>query len=505
MSNIAAVPVVNRKGQLSMQPTKVERYRQGKIPSGVTLDQDEDFDESDEDEEDMDSIDPHEPLNEVEVSTLRGVVAFPTHSTTISTQEDEDMWTLHGHKKKTLHFQSNSVTNDEDTPNPNPIMAVPIAELQKDRRFKRLMAIQASSERRFDLPSTPPLVDTTTSTHILRQKLDGASIDVDVAEITSKFIEHSEEEDQENTQEEEIHLKSLKIKEPQEIQHAIENEKVEEINKFENNNEKDKEIDEEEEEEDEEYDEDDDDEEEEDSMSSFPLVKPMFVPKHARQSIQVEDSTPIYTTELDPEAHSKRQQETKHLLEEEIKRSLLDPHLSQGFLIDDTDDVDDAEEYEKWKQRELARLIRDYEERGQREREREYLEQRRNRSLQEKMEETKQLRQTQKELQKQRPKMKFLQRYYHKGAFYLQDAPNLMERNYAEATLEDHFHKELLPEVLQKRHQGKSSQSKWTHLSKEDTSKKESGWYQDKIVARHMEKKRGGMGDIDQPTKHRRT
>jgi microfibrillar-associated protein 1 len=46
-----------------------------------------------------------------------------------------------------------------------------------------------------------------------------------------------------------------------------------------------------------------------------------------------------------------------------------------------------------------------------------------------------------------------------------------LKRDVIDPTLEDNFNKELLPEVMQVRDFGKAGRTKWTHLTKEDTSR----------------------------------
>lgn len=74
----------------------------------------------------------------------------------------------------------------------------------------------------------------------------------------------------------------------------------------------------------------------------------------------------------------------------------------------------------------------------------------------------------------------FMQKFYHKGAFY-QEEPgqaqqdqngDVYERDYNLPTMEDKQDKTMLPSALQKRMGtfGRKGNSKWTHLANEDTT-----------------------------------
>ena len=72
-------------------------------------------------------------------------------------------------------------------------------------------------------------------------------------------------------------------------------------------------------------------------------------------------------------------------------------------------------------------------------------------------------------------KVTFLQKYYHKGVFYMDDESIHMDddvrnRDYHERTERDRRDLANLPKAMQVRDFGKRSQSKWTYLRNEDTT-----------------------------------
>ena len=82
--------------------------------------------------------------------------------------------------------------------------------------------------------------------------------------------------------------------------------------------------------------------------------------------------------------------------------------------------------------------------------------------------------------------LKFMQKYYHKGAFYMDDGSlrkgkntpaadnDVRQRNYDEATGEDQFDFAALPKVMQVKNFGRAGRTKYTHLKDQDTSEKDS-------------------------------
>merc|ERR1711902_429228 len=76
-------------------------------------------------------------------------------------------------------------------------------------------------------------------------------------------------------------------------------------------------------------------------------------------------------------------------------------------------------------------------------------------------------------------KYKFLQKYYHRGAFYLDTEEDVLKRDTTGATLEDRFDKTVLPKVMQVKNFGRSSRTKYTHLVDQDTTQFDAAWSQE--------------------------
>ncbi|KAF8323145.1 hypothetical protein DL93DRAFT_2147213 [Clavulina sp. PMI_390] len=232
---------------------------------------------------------------------------------------------------------------------------------------------------------------------------------------------------------------------------------------------------EEEEDEDEEEEEEEEESSEEESESEeetrAPAFRPVFVPKRARVTVQEREAEAQNTEEAqakrDAEAE-KRKKESHDLVADSIKRELAEKEVQEAQPdLDDTDGLDPTAEFEEWRLRELGRIKRDKEASLQREEEREEIERRRalpeEQRMAEDLEHAKRTRDD-----KPKGQQKFLQKYYHKGAFHQDEA--ILKRDYTEAT-ESTVDVSMLPKVMQVKNFGKRSQTKYTHLLDQDTTR----------------------------------
>lgn len=83
---------------------------------------------------------------------------------------------------------------------------------------------------------------------------------------------------------------------------------------------------------------------------------------------------------------------------------------------------------------------------------------------------------------KDRGQFTFMQKYYHKGAFYQDDDNEVLNRDYTAPTVDEVRNKDLLPKVMQVKNFGLAGRTKYTHLVDQDTSKRDSPW--DKPLAK---------------------
>jgi microfibrillar-associated protein 1 len=244
-------------------------------------------------------------------------------------------------------------------------------------------------------------------------------------------------------------------------------------------------------------------EEGEEVFPSRPVIAPVFKRKDERETLsdqqKLEEQQEILDREKDRRLQERRV-ETKEILKEEIKRNLEEQKKAEEEKEEEEEEEDDPatmkEEYEKWKLRELARIKKEREEKEKTEQERLEIERRRNLTDMEIMKEDK---------DKLAPKVKaqwnFLQKYYHKGAFFRtfdekDQIADPQKWDFNKPTLEDKFDKSVLPKVMQVKNFGRSGRTKYTHLTDQDTTDWTNAWAQKDGSLDKYRSKMAGTGSV---------
>ncbi|KAF8741687.1 Microfibril-associated/Pre-mRNA processing, partial [Rhizoctonia solani] len=215
-------------------------------------------------------------------------------------------------------------------------------------------------------------------------------------------------------------------------------------------------------------------EEESEEEPPKPQFRPVFVPKRARETIKQIEAESEFSEEAikrREEEAAQRKKESHDMVAESIKRELAEKETADNVPdVDDTDGVDPAAEFEAWRTRELMRISREAE--AARVREEERIERERRAALPEEQRLKEDMERADKSrAEKPKGQQKFLQKYWHKGAFH-QDSEILKRHDFTEAT-ESTVDASLLPSVMQVKNFGKRGQTKYTHLLDQDTTAKQ--------------------------------
>ncbi|KAG0725637.1 Microfibrillar-associated protein 1 [Chionoecetes opilio] len=250
--------------------------------------------------------------------------------------------------------------------------------------------------------------------------------------------------------------------------------------------------------------------EETDSEEEGPRLKPVFVRKKDRVTIHQKEQQQIKFKQQEVEGRKRveeRRRDTLRMIEQDNRAGTGTGKGGPGGDSNDpldainTDDEADDAEYEGWKLRELRRLKRDKEERDAAEKDREEVDKLRTMGEEERRVE---LRNNPKVITNKatKGKYKFLQKYYHRGAFFLDAEEDVLKRDFSGATLEDHFDKTILPKVMQVKNFGRSGRTKYTHLVDQDTTSFDSPWAADsQMNHKFFNGNAGGMKQCyDRPT-----
>lgn len=215
------------------------------------------------------------------------------------------------------------------------------------------------------------------------------------------------------------------------------------------------------------------------------LLRPTFIRKEKRNEVIAVDTKT--EDEKWAEEEARRKEKADVLVQEQLEKNAAaraagkkywdDDEDVDGDIVDDTDGLDPDAEFAAWKLRELKRVKREREAIETAEKEREEVERRRNLSKEEREAEDKDFIDRQKEEQDGKGKMGFLQKYYHKGAFFQDDAKaeGLDRRDIMASRYQDDVkNREALPEYMQIRDMtrlGRKGRTKYKDLKSEDTGK----------------------------------
>jgi len=229
-------------------------------------------------------------------------------------------------------------------------------------------------------------------------------------------------------------------------------------------------------------------------------LKPVFVKAKDRLTIQEREREEMKARHAEREAAraaEDRRRQTLRMVEDEVRKSTMAERKEDGepMGMDEvkTDDENDEVEYEAWKLRELKRLKRDRDEREELLKEQQELERVRNMTEEERRADLK-LNPKVITNKATKGKYKFMQKYYHRGAFYNHEEDELLKRDYSGATLEDKFDKTVLPKVMQVKNFGRSGRTKYTHLVDQDTTQFDAAWSQESATnQKFLQAHAGGM------------
>ncbi|RAL14624.1 microfibrillar-associated 1 family protein [Aspergillus homomorphus CBS 101889] len=256
------------------------------------------------------------------------------------------------------------------------------------------------------------------------------------------------------------------------------------------------ESEEEEEEEDEEEESSDEESSSEEETPRRVLLRPTFIKKDKRNTntnnLDTQKQQPDHVADSAAEAEARRaqrQEKADALVREQLEKDAIarsqanrawdDDELEVGDeeAIDDTDGKDPEAEYAAWKLRELKRVKREREAIEAAEKEREEVERRRDLTAEEREREDREFVARQKEEKEaSRGQAGYMQRYFHKGAFFRDDMERegLDRRNAMGARFADDVSRETLPEYMQIRDMtklGKKGRTRYKDLRSEDTGR----------------------------------
>jgi microfibrillar-associated protein 1 len=232
-----------------------------------------------------------------------------------------------------------------------------------------------------------------------------------------------------------------------------------------------------------------DDESEEDESSSEDeaaarrkLLRPVFIKKGARKEAAISQDADQKWAEEEERRKSRadelvRAQLEKNAAAKAAGKKFWDDEDNIVDEVDDTDDLDPEAELTAWKLRELTRVKRDRDALIASEKEREEVERRKNLSKEERDAEDKAFLDAQQQEKDGKGKMGFMQKYYHKGAYFTEDLQQagLDKRDIMGGRYQDDVaNRDTLPQYMQIRDMtklGKKGRTRYKDLKSEDTGR----------------------------------
>ncbi|KAK4903475.1 hypothetical protein LTR27_000406 [Elasticomyces elasticus] len=232
-------------------------------------------------------------------------------------------------------------------------------------------------------------------------------------------------------------------------------------------------------------------EESSDDEPKKPMLRPTFISK-AKRGQQGATAAQKTAEDLAAEEEVKRKAKADELLQAQLEREAAakaagrrawddDAEINPEDEVNDTDDLDPEAERAAWKLRELKRVRRDRLAIEEKEKEREEIERRRNMTAEEREEEDKVYIAAQQEEREGKGQMGFMQKYFHKGAFFGADDTQdeevkaALTRDMAGAKVADEASdKSVLPEYMRIRDMtqlGRKGRTKYKDLKEEDTGR----------------------------------
>ncbi|KAF2727206.1 hypothetical protein EJ04DRAFT_517407 [Polyplosphaeria fusca] len=226
--------------------------------------------------------------------------------------------------------------------------------------------------------------------------------------------------------------------------------------------------------------------EEEESSSEEEAPRKLLRPVFIKKSLRNKSGPPVKSAEeIAAEEEMRKEEQSRALVQAEIEKRQAEKKAGRRDwdddavevdvdAIDDTDGIDPEAEYAAWKLRELTRIRRERRAIEEHEKELAELERRRNLTDAEREAEDRAFIEKQKEELGDKGDINFMQKYFHKGAFFQEDLKELGidKRNLMGARFEDSTNKEVLPEYMRIRDMtklGKKGRTRYKDMKNEDT------------------------------------